>query len=141
MTWKRSSIVNMSESVAAMAACTNKTPREVKAFFDAISILAEQTVKAMDMLVLPGLGRLVAQNRAARMGRNPATGQQIAIKAKRVVKFRVAKSLKDAVPAPRGTARATGSAGVKKASIKKPDEGVLKKPDRGTLKKPLARLR
>ena len=135
--------MNMSESVAAMAACTNKTPREVKAFFDAISILAEQTVKAMDMLVLPGLGRLVAQNRAARMGRNPATGQQIAIKAKRVVKFRVAKSLKDAAlaPPPRGTARATGSAGVKKAPLKKPDEGVLKKPDRGTLKKPLARSR
>jgi DNA-binding protein HU-beta len=36
-------------------------------------------------------------NRKARMGRNPATGETIKIKAKRVVKFRVAKACKDAI--------------------------------------------
>ncbi|MBI4779187.1 HU family DNA-binding protein, partial [Candidatus Falkowbacteria bacterium] len=44
-----------------------------------------------------GLGKLVKINRAARMGRNPATGEQIQIKAKTVVKFKVAKAAKEAV--------------------------------------------
>jgi DNA-binding protein HU-beta len=46
---------------------------------------------------LPGLGKLVRKDRAARMGRNPMTGEQISIPAKTVVKFRVAKAAKDAV--------------------------------------------
>ncbi len=46
---------------------------------------------------LPGLGKLVLVNRKARVGRNPATGETIQIKAKRVVKFRVAKAAKDAI--------------------------------------------
>jgi DNA-binding protein HU-beta len=43
------------------------------------------------------LGKLVLVNRKARIGRNPATGAQINIPAKRVVKFRVAKAAKDAI--------------------------------------------
>jgi len=46
---------------------------------------------------VPGLGKLVVVKRKARMGRNPATGAQIKIPAKTVVRFRVAKACKDAV--------------------------------------------
>ena len=49
------------------------------------------------VFVLPHFGRLVLANRKARMGRNPQTGEPIKIPAKRVVKFRLAKSIKDAV--------------------------------------------
>ncbi|MBI3880207.1 MAG: HU family DNA-binding protein [Verrucomicrobia bacterium] len=52
---------------------------------------------AKNTFVLPGLGKLVLVNRKARIGRNPATGEQINIPAKRVVKFRVAKAAKDAI--------------------------------------------
>ena len=52
---------------------------------------------AKNSFTIPGLGKLVLVNRAARMGRNPATGETIKIKAKRVVKFRVAKAAKDAI--------------------------------------------
>ena len=52
---------------------------------------------AKDSFTIPGLGKLVLVNRAARMGRNPATGETIKIKAKKVVKFRVAKAAKDAI--------------------------------------------
>ncbi|MEI8140288.1 MAG: HU family DNA-binding protein [bacterium] len=52
---------------------------------------------AKNSFTLPGLGKLVLVNRKARMGRNPATGETIKIKAKRVVKFRVAKAAKDAI--------------------------------------------
>jgi DNA-binding protein HU-beta len=47
--------------------------------------------------VLPGMVKLVVQNRKARKGRNPATGAAIDIPAKTVVKARIAKQLKDAV--------------------------------------------
>jgi DNA-binding protein HU-beta len=52
---------------------------------------------AKDTFTLPGIGKLVLKNRAARMGRNPKTGETISIPAKRVVKFRVAKAAKDAI--------------------------------------------
>jgi len=47
--------------------------------------------------LLGGLGKLVLVKRKARMGRNPATGEAIKIKAKTVVKFRVAKVCKDTI--------------------------------------------
>jgi DNA-binding protein HU-beta len=62
---------------------------------DFIAALAYKHAK--DTFTLPGIGKLVLKNRAARMGRNPKTGEAIQIKAKRVVKFRVAKAAKDAI--------------------------------------------
>jgi DNA-binding protein HU-beta len=62
---------------------------------DHIAALAYKHAK--DTFTLPGIGKLVLKNRAARIGRNPKTGEQIQIKAKRVVKFRVAKAAKDAI--------------------------------------------
>jgi DNA-binding protein HU-beta len=60
--------------------------------------IAEMAYKhAKNTFTLPGLGKLVLVNRKARIGRNPATGEQIQIPAKRVVKFRVAKAAKDAI--------------------------------------------
>jgi DNA-binding protein HU-beta len=55
------------------------------------------TKEAKNGWVLPGFGKLVLANRKARMGRNPQTGEPIKIPAKRVVKLRLAKGLKDAV--------------------------------------------
>ena len=52
---------------------------------------------AKDTFTIPGIGKQVLVNRKARVGRNPATGETIQIKAKRVVKFRVAKAAKDAI--------------------------------------------
>lgn len=60
--------------------------------------IAELSYKhAKDSFTLPGVGKLVLVNRKARIGRNPATGEQIQIPAKKVVKFRVAKAAKDAI--------------------------------------------
>ena len=53
--------------------------------------------EAKNGFTLPGLGKLVLVNRKARMGRNPQTGEEIKIPAKRVVKFRVAKAAKVAI--------------------------------------------
>lgn len=76
---------------------------------DKVGITKKQAVETLDLLAhlayknarntftLPGIGKLVLVNRKARIGRNPATGEQIKIPAKRVVKFRVAKAAKDAI--------------------------------------------
>ncbi len=53
--------------------------------------------QAKNGFVFPGVGKLVVVNRKARMGRNPQTGEAIKIPAKRVLKFRIAKAMKDAV--------------------------------------------
>lgn len=64
----------------------------------ALDTLANMAYKgAADGFTVPGLGKLVLVQRQARKGRNPATGQEIMIPAKKVVKFRVAKAAKDAV--------------------------------------------
>ena len=48
-------------------------------------------------LMLPGFGKVKLVKRPARIGRNPATGEQIKIKAKKVVKIVPCKALKDAI--------------------------------------------
>ena len=70
---------------------------EVRDFFDELQQLSEAELKRSGAFVLPGMVKLVRQERQARMGRNPATGAQIHIPAKTVVKARIAKQLKDAV--------------------------------------------
>ena len=52
---------------------------------------------AGDEVSVAGFGRFKVSNRAARQGRNPATGETIKIKAKTVVRLRAAKAFKDAV--------------------------------------------
>ena len=69
--------------------------KQVADLMDGLLTLA--TKEAKNVFVLPGFGRLVLANRKARMGRNPQTGEPIKIPAKRVVKFRLSKSLKDSV--------------------------------------------
>jgi len=54
-------------------------------------------LKAGERVRIGGLGIIEVKNRPARMGRNPATGEAIQIKASRKVAFRAAKELKDAI--------------------------------------------
>jgi len=63
--------------------------------------IAVRETKKSGVFVLPGIGRLVRVDRKARMGRNPATGETIKIPAKKVVKFRVAKSVKETIVPPK----------------------------------------
>lgn len=64
----------------------------------ALESLVSQAYKgAKDGFTIPGIGKLVKDRRKARWGRNPATGERIKIKAKTVLKFRIAKAAKDAI--------------------------------------------
>jgi DNA-binding protein HU-beta len=66
-----------------------------------VAALAIAETKKTGSFILPGIGKLVISNRKARMGFNPATGEQIKIPAKRVVKMRLAKACKDAIIPPK----------------------------------------
>ena len=66
-------------------------------FLEQLADTAIKETKKNGVFVVPGLGRLVKAHRKARVGRNPQTGEPIQIKAKTVVKFRVAKAAKDAI--------------------------------------------
>ena len=77
---------------------SKKTANEV---LDEVANVALAQTKKAGAFTIPGIGKLVKANRKARKGRNPATGAEIKIPAKTVVKFRVAKACKDAIVPPK----------------------------------------
>jgi len=90
--------------VRELAETTGVNNRVAKHFVESLAELAVRETKKNGVFVLPGIGRLVRAERKARTGRNPATGEAIKIPAKKVVKFRVAKSVKDSIVPPKKTA-------------------------------------
>jgi DNA-binding protein HU-beta len=93
--------MTQTQLVRSLAEAGELTNKQARAVLDSLSSLAISEVKKNGLFVLPGIGRLVRVDRKARMGRNPATGESIKIAAKKVVKFRVAKSAKDAIVPPK----------------------------------------
>lgn len=83
-----------SQIIADVAEAAEISKKQAKA---AIEALVAQSYKgAKNGFTIPGLGKLVVVNRKARIGRNPMTGAEIKIPAKRVLKFRIAKAAKEA---------------------------------------------
>lgn len=86
-----------SQLMAHLAEKSGMSKKEVQEFMDLLVRTAYEETKSGGEFTLPGLGKLVKKHRAARSGRNPATGATIQIPAKTVVKFRVAKAAKDEI--------------------------------------------
>lgn len=87
-----------SQTIAALAEKAGLKKQQVSDVLDGLLDLAVGEAKRTDKgFTLPGFGKLVRVERAERMGRNPATGETIQIPAKKVVKFRIAKTLKDSL--------------------------------------------
>ncbi len=86
-----------SQLVTELSEKLDMSKKDVSNFLETLSDVAYKETKKKDSFVLPGFGKLVKVKRKARKGRNPATGEEIQIKAKTVVKFRVAKACKDAI--------------------------------------------
>ena len=87
--------LSKSQVTSTLAEKVGITKKQAAQFLDELATLAYKNAK--NTFTLPGLGKLKLRNRAARIGRNPMTGEQIQIPAKRVVKFTVAKAAKDAI--------------------------------------------
>ncbi len=73
------------------------TKKEAKAAVDCVFSTITKALKKKDTVTLIGFGTFKVAQRKARKGRNPGTGEEIKIKAKKVPKFVPGKALKDAV--------------------------------------------
>lgn len=89
--------VPMSKLVAELAELHDMPKKAVGEIFDNFVDITVKNLKKGNKVRLTGLGILQVRKRAARMGRNPQTGEPIKIKASKKVAFRVAKDLKEAV--------------------------------------------
>ena len=89
--------MTQSQMVKELAAAVGVPNKVAKSFTIAYAELAVRETKKSGVSVLPGIGRLVRVDRKARMGRNPATGEAIKIKASKKVAFRASKELKEAI--------------------------------------------
>ena len=85
------------DAISNNHANTGVSKAAIKFVLDAQAEVAQGELKKGGEVTLPGLGKLSVSKRAARTGRNPATGAEIKIKAKKVPKFSAVKALKDAV--------------------------------------------
>ena len=89
--------VTLKQIAAALAEGHDLPKKQAEAVLGDLVTLAIRHLKKGDKVRLTGLGILAVQKRAARMGRNPATGETIQIKASKKIAFRPSKELKEAV--------------------------------------------
>ena len=89
--------VTLKHLAAALSDGHDLPKKRTEAVLGDLVTLTTRHLKRGNKIRLTGLGVLQVRKRAARMGRNPATGEAIKIKASKKVAFRVAKELKEAV--------------------------------------------
>jgi DNA-binding protein HU-beta len=89
--------ITLKHLAAELADSHDLAKKQAEAMLGDLVTLATKHLKKGDKIRLNGLGILQVRKRAARMGRNPATGEAIKIKASKKVAFRPAKELKEAV--------------------------------------------
>ena len=82
-----------SELVAAIAAETCYTQTGVRYLLRAVAAEVTLAVKRGEEVTMPGLGKIKPVERSARQGRNPKTGEPVAIQAKRTATFSPSKAL------------------------------------------------
>ncbi len=89
--------MNKQELVDAMAADAKLTKADAKKALDAFVTATSKSLKKGDRVALVGFGSFSIAKRAARKGRNPQTGKEIKIPAKKVVKFKAGSDLANKV--------------------------------------------
>lgn len=89
--------MNRAELVDAIVKSTGVSKKDTEAVLKAFVDTTQKTVKKGDALTLVGFGTFAQSKRKARTGRNPQTGENIKIAAKKVPTFKAGKSFKDFV--------------------------------------------
>jgi DNA-binding protein HU-beta len=85
------------ELIQTLADASSMERKQAKVFLESLTSVVEKSIKKGGEVPIKGLGKFKVVKRKARMGRNPATGEPIKIPAKTVVRFTVAKALKDLI--------------------------------------------
>lgn len=91
--------MNKKEIVTSLSEKTGLTKKDCEAVLGALTETVVEGLCAGDVVSLPGLGKFSVAERAARVGRNPQTGEEIAIDATCTAKFKVSGVLKETVKA------------------------------------------
>ncbi|MBU2607097.1 MAG: HU family DNA-binding protein [Alphaproteobacteria bacterium] len=94
---KTATTVTLRQMSVEMAEAHGLTKKQTQELFDDMAVRITKRLKKGERIRMNGLGTLEVRKRLARMGRNPATGEAIKIKASKKVAFRVAKELKETV--------------------------------------------
>lgn len=89
--------MNQSELISKIAEVSGLTRKDVEHALKTAGDVVKDVLSDDGEVVLPGIGKLVTRRKTARTVRNPMTGSEHLCAARRVVRFRVAKVLKDAV--------------------------------------------
>jgi DNA-binding protein HU-beta len=89
--------MNKAQLIDAIAANAGLTKADAKKALDAFIKATTQALKKGDRVALVGFGSFSVAKRSARTGRNPQTGKEIKIPAKKVVKFKAGSDLADVV--------------------------------------------
>ncbi|MDP2783853.1 MAG: HU family DNA-binding protein [Sulfurimicrobium sp.] len=89
--------MNKGELIDAVAKMTQHSKSQTGEMFDAFMAVVQNALSSGNNVQMIGFGTFAVEERAARTGRNPATGKELNIPAKKVVKFKVGAKLKDAV--------------------------------------------
>ena len=89
--------MNKSDLIAAVAAKTGETKKSAEASVNAFVEVVTKALTKGDKVQLVGFGSFEVRKRAARKGRNPQTGKEMKIAAKKAPVFKAGKALKDAV--------------------------------------------
>ncbi len=89
--------MNKAEFVAAIATHTGLSKKDADTFLQGFRKALEEALPHAGRIALPGIGVFEVSERAARKGRNPATGAEIDIPAKKTIKFKAAKELAEHV--------------------------------------------
>jgi DNA-binding protein HU-beta len=85
--------MNKSDLIDSMAKAAGVTKVQATAALDAFMSSTQTALKKNDKVILVGFGTFSVTKRAARKGRNPQTGKEINIPAKKVVKFKAGTNL------------------------------------------------
>lgn len=85
--------MNKSDLIDSMAKAAGTTKVQAAAALDAFMLSTQSALKKNDKVILVGFGTFSVTKRAARKGRNPQTGAEINIPAKKVVKFKAGANL------------------------------------------------
>src|SRR5574340_1146937 len=89
--------MNKAELIDAVSKMTQHSKAQTAEMFEAFMAVVQNSLTSGNNVQMIGFGTFVVEERAARTGRNPATGKEMKIPAKKVVKFKVVAKLKDAV--------------------------------------------
>jgi len=89
--------MNKGELIDAVSKMTQHPKAQTEEMFNSFMAVIQNALTSGNSVQMIGFGTFAVEERAARIGRNPATGEELKIPAKRVVKFKVGGKLKDAV--------------------------------------------